>query len=549
MPEQKKEQQGEKRSGPAPRQVKTTWGSDLKVVYTPKDLENFDYERDLGEPGKYPFTRGIYPLMYRGRFWSMRLYAGFETAAATNERFRFLLDHGQTGLSVALDLPTQLGMDSDNPGAEFDVGRVGVAIDTLSDMEEIFAGIPLDKISTSFTVNSTASIILAMYVAAAEKQGVAAEKLRGTIQNDILKEYVARGTWIFPPEPSLRLIGDTIEYCIRNSPRFNPLSITGHQASAGATPIHTIAYSFLNAIAYAKEMIRRGYNIDDFAYIFAFGIHPGGCGKFDFFESIARLRAARRAWARIMKERFHARKPDSMRLRFYAAAGGDWMQKREPLNNIARITVGAMAIALGGAQSMRLPGYDEVYAIPTEQAALTALRIEQVLAYETGIGDVVDPLAGSYYVETLTNEAEQEIYKWMDKIDSLGGILACIENGFVQKEMARHAYESERQIRSGEIVRVGVNKFVSEKESDHAIEIHEMDPAVREKQLRRLSEVKSQRDETAVETTLARLKKAVQEKENIMPALLDCVRAYATMGEMVGILKGVYGVHREASFI
>lgn len=550
------EEEGKKSTGKVgerkkltPRGAKTTWGSDLKVFYSPKDLEDFDYHRDLGDPGQYPFTRGIYPLMYRGRYWSMRLYAGFSTAKDTNERFRFLLNHGQTGLSVALDLPTQLGLDSDDPGAEFDVGRVGVAIDTLKDMEDIFQGIPLDKISTSFTVNSTASIILVMYVAAGEKQGVSPEKLRGTIQNDILKEYVARGTWIFPPEPSLRLIGDTIEYCVKESPRFNPLSITGHQASAGATPIQTIAYSFLNALEYAKEMMRRGYAIDDFAYIFAFGIHPGGCGRFDFFESVARLRAARRVWARLMKERLKAQKPDSMKLRFYSAAGGDWMQKREPLNNIARITVGAMAIALGGAQSMRLPGYDEVYAIPTEDTALTALRIEQILAYETGIGDVVDPLAGSYYVESLTNQAEKEIFQWMEKIESLDGIMACIENGFIQREMAKEAYRNERKIRSGEIVRVGANKFVSDKEEDHEIQLHEMDPDVRDKQVRRLQEVKRHRDGEKVRQTLEELRKAAVGKKNVMPSLLECVRAYATMAEMVKVFKDVYGIHHEASFL
>ena len=550
---EEKEKKSKEKAGESkkmlPREVKTTWGEDLKVFYSPEDLANFDYQQDLGDPGQYPFTRGPYPLMYRGRFWSMRLYAGFETAGATNERFRFLLDHGQTGLSVALDLPTQLGLDSDDPDAEFDVGRVCVAISTLKDMEYIFQGIPLDKISTSFTVNGTAAIILAMYVAAGEKQGVSSEKLRGTIQNDILKEYVARGTWIFPPEPSLRLIGDTIEYCVKESPRFNPLSITGHQASAGATPIQAVAYSFLNAIEYGKEMIRRGYAIDDFAYIFAFGIHPGGCGKFDFFESVGRLRAARRLWARLMKERFGAKKPDSMRLRFYAATGGDWLQKREPLNNIARITVGAMSIVLGGAQSMRLPGYDEVYAIPTEEAALTALRIEQILAYETGVGDVVDPLAGSYYVEHLTNEAEKEIQKWMDKIDSLGGIMACIQNGFIQREMAREAYQTERKIRSGEIVRVGVNKFQSEKAEDHEIQIHEMDPEVREKQIRRLQEVKKQRDGAKVRQSLDELRKAAEAKKNVMDQLIDCAKAYATMGEMVKVFKKVYGVYREASFL
>lgn len=533
----------------AAREAKTTWGSDVKVFYSPKDLENFGYREDLGDPGQYPYTRGIYPLMYRGRYWSMRMYAGFSTARDTNERFRFLLDHGQTGLSLALDLPTQLGLDSDDPAAEFDVGRVGVAIDTLKDMEDIFQEIPLDQISTSITINATASIILAMYVVAAEKQGISPEKLRGTIQNDILKEYVARGTWIFPPDPSLRLIGDTIEYCLRESPRFNPLSITGHQGTAGATPIQTIAYTFLNAIEYAKEMLRRGYAIDNFAYIFAFGIHVAGSGKFDFFEAIARLRAARRVWARLMKERFKAEKPDSLRLRFYSACGGDWMQKREPLNNVARITVAATAIALGGAQSMFLPAYDEVYAIPTEQASLTSLRIEQILAYETGIADVVDPMAGSYYVEALTHQAEKEILKWMEKIDSMGGIMACIENGFIQSEMAKEAYLTERKVRSGEIARVGVNKFVSEKEGDHEIQLHEMDPEVRERQIRRLKEVRRQRDGEEVGKSLADLRRAAERKQNVMPYLLEGVRAYATMGEMVKVLKDVYGTHREASFL
>jgi len=551
MEKEKKADKGkEEKAKIAPREAKTSWDADLKVFYTSKDVDGFDYDRDLGDPGKYPFTRGIYPLMYRGRLWTMRLYAGFDTATSTNERFRFLLDHGQTGLSVALDLPTQLGIDSDESAAEFDVGRVGVAIDTLRDMEELFQGIPLDKISTSFTVNGTASMILALYVAAAEKQGVSPDKLRGTIQNDILKEYVARGTWIFPPKPSIRLIGDTIEYCLKSSPRFNPLSITGHQASAGATPIQTIAYSFLNALEYAKEMIRRGYAIDDFAYIFAFGVHAAGCnGNLGFFESIARMRAARRLWARLMKERFQAQKPDSMRLRFYSAGGGDWMTKREPLNNIVRSSYAAVAMALGGSQSMRLAGYDEVYAIPTEHAALMSLRILQILAYETGIPDVVDPLAGSYYVEALTNEAEREIRNWMDKIDSMGGIQAAIESGFVQREMARQAYIAEKKVRTGETVRVGVNKFVSETEEEHELELHETDPAVREKQIGRLKEIKSQRNRERVEKSLQELRHTAEGEKNLMPYLIECARAYATIGEMVKVLKGVFGVHREASFL
>ncbi len=542
-------QGGGKKKGPGPREARTTWGSDLKIFYSPKDLEGFDYQRDLGDPGEYPFTRGIYPLMYRGRIWSMRMYAGFSTAGDTNERFKFLLGHGQTGLSLALDLPTQLGLDSDDPAAEFDVGRVGVAIDTLKDMEEIFKDIPLDQISTSITVNATASILLALYVVAAEKQGIPPHKLRGTLQNDILKEYVARGTWIFPPEPSLKLIGDTVDYCLRESPRFNPLSITGHHGTAGATQIQTIAYCFLNAIEYAKEMLRRGYAIDDFAYIFAFGIHVSGAGEFHFFESIARLRAARRVWARLMKERFHAQKVDSMRLRFYSACGGDWMQKREPLNNIARISFAAMAIALGGAQSMFLPAYDEVYAIPTEQAALRSLRVEQILAYETGAADVVDPLAGSYYMEALTDEAEKEILNWMEKIENMGGILLAIESGFIQQEMAKEAYRIEKKIRQGEIVRVGVNKFISEREETQEIEIYEPDPDARDRQIRRLQEVKKQRDGERVRKSLEELRRAAESREGVMPSLLECVRAYASMGEMVRVLKDVYGIYREAPFL
>ena len=431
----------------------TNTGVKVKLFYDPTDVPQFNYEAFLGNPGQYPYTRGIYPSMYRGRLWTMRQYAGFSTSENTNSRFKFLMNQGQTGLSLALDLPTQLGLDSDDSLAKDDVGKLGVAIDTLRDMEEIFDGIPLDKISTSFTINSTASILLAMYVATAEKQGVDPRQLRGTIQNDIIKEYIARGTYIFPPEPSIRLIGDTIEYCIKHIPNFNSVSVSGtHICECGATPSQGIAYPFLTGIAYIQEVLRRGHTIDDIAPLLSFHLIAGGV-QFNFFQDVAKLRAARRLWAKVIKERFHSQSEKSTQLKFSTGGMGGGMTEQQPLNNIARISFYALAAALAGSQSMNLPCFDEAYAIPTDEAIRTSLRIQQIIAYEIGIPDVADPLGGSYYVEALTDSFEKEILSEMQRIDSLGGILRCVEDGTIQKQLANQAYEVQKKLDSGEMVK------------------------------------------------------------------------------------------------
>lgn len=519
-----------------------------KLYYIPKDLGDFDYEKFLGNPGEYPFTRGIYSTMYRGKLWTMRQYSGFSTSENTNIRFKYLLDQGQTGLSLALDLPTQLGLDSDDPLAKNDVGRVGVAIDTLSDMEEIFNDIPLDKISTSFTVNSTASIILAMYVAASEKQGVRKEKLRGTIQNDILKEYIARGTWIFPPQPSIRLTGDTIAYCVENIPRFKPVSVSGtHICESGATHVQGIAYPFLAAVTYINEVLKRGYEIDQIAPLISFHLIAGGI-QFHLFQDVANLRAARRLWAKIVKERLGAKDEKSMLLRFSTGAMGSGMTQQQPLNNITRISYYALAAALSGSRSFNLPCFDEAYGIPTDEAIKTSLRVQQILAYETGITDSVDPLAGSYYVEALTNSLEEEIEIEMQKIESMGGIVECIENGYIQSTLLEQAYEVEKKLQEGEIIKVGVNRFTVDEEQ-REIEIAKFDPETLNHQIARLTRIKAARDKGKVTKYLISLKEAAKKGKNIMPYLIDATKAYATMGEMVGILKEVYGVAEHASFI
>jgi methylmalonyl-CoA mutase N-terminal domain/subunit len=518
----------------------TNTGVNVKLFYRPEDLPRFDYETSLGDPGQYPFTRGIYPTMYRGKLWTMRQYAGFSTSENTNTRFKFLLDQGQTGLSLALDLPTQLGLDSDDPLAKEDVGKLGVAIDTLRDMEEMFDGIPLDKISTSFTINSTASIILAMYVATAEKQGVDPSRLRGTIQNDIIKEYIARGTYIFPPGPSIRLIGDTIEYCIKHIPSFNSVSVSGtHICECGATPVQGVAYPFLTGIAYLQEVLDRGYDIDDIAPLLSFHLIAGGV-QFNFLQEIAKLRAARRLWARILKERFHSGSDKALRLKFSTGGMGGGMTEQQPLNNIARIAFYALAAALAGSQSMNLPCFDEAYAIPTDEAIRTSLRIQQIIAYEIGIPDVVDPLAGSYYVESLTDFFEKEIAAEMERIESLGGILRCVEDGTIQKQLSDQAYQVEKKFESGELIKVGVNRFQIDEE-ERELEVFEVDSETRTRQIGRLNRIKDERDNKKVEGALDALKKAAVERKNLMPSILDAVRAYATVGEIVGYLKEIYG--------
>jgi len=518
----------------------TNTGRKVKLFYEPADIPVFDYSQSLGDPGEYPYSRGIYPNMYRGRLWTMRQYAGFSTSENTNSRFKFLLNQGQTGLSLALDLPTQLGLDSDDPLAKQDVGKLGVAIDTLRDMEEMFDGIPLDKISTSFTINSTASIILAMYVVTAEKQGVPSRDLRGTIQNDIIKEYIARGTYIFPPEPSIRLIGDTIEYCLKHAPKFNSVSVSGtHICECGATPVQGIAYPFLTAIAYIQEVLKRGYGIDDIASLLSFHLIAGGV-LFNFFQDIAKLRAARRLWAKLMKERFHTQSEKSMRLKFSTGGMGGGMTEQQPLNNIARIAFYALAAALAGSQSMNLPCFDEAYAIPTDEAIRTSLRIQQIIAYEMGIPDVVDPLGGSYYIEALTDSFEEDIVAEMSRIESLGGILRCVEDGTIQRQLADQAYKVQKKFESGALVKVGVNRFQVDEE-DREVEVFEADPKTLSKQVSRLKQVKAERDEGKVQTALESVKRAAIEKTNLMPYILDAVRAYASVGEMVNTLKEVYG--------
>jgi methylmalonyl-CoA mutase N-terminal domain/subunit len=523
--------------------AKTTSGLDIDVLYTPAELGDFDYQRDLGFPGEYPFTRGVYPTMFRGSLWSMRQYAGFADAEESNRRFKYLLEQGQTGLSVAFDLPTQMGFDSDNPMVRADVGRVGVAVDTLQDMEILFDGIPLDKITTSFTINSTAAIILAMYLAVAEKQGVPMDKVGGTLQNEILKEFIARGTYIFPPRPSLRLVVDIIDYCKDKVPRMNTINFSGyHVREAGANAIQEVAYCLSSAITYIEEVLKRGIKFDDFGPRLAFHLIVG----LDFFEEIAKIRAARRLWAKIAKERFHAKNPRSMMLRLFCGSSAREATLREPLNNIIRATIDMMGIVFAGAQSASILSYDEAYTIPTEESALISLRTQQIIAYETGIAKVVDPLGGSYYLENLTNRLEKEIKKMMDEIDSLGGMLRCIETGKIQMDVSKNAYEIERRKQSGEIVVVGVNKFVDEQRRDEEIVLTKIDRGLVKKQIERLTQTKAKRDKKKVERALEVLKEKAMGTENLIPFVQEAVKEYATVGEICDTLREVFGEHQES---
>jgi methylmalonyl-CoA mutase N-terminal domain/subunit len=519
-------------------------GIPVEPLYTPLDVEG-DYLERLGFPGEYPFTRGVYPTMYRGRPWTIRQYAGFGTAEESNRRYKYLLEHGQTGLSVALDLPTQCGYDSDDPMAEAEVGRVGVAIDTLSDMEILFAGLPLDRISTSFTINGTAAILLAMYVALAEQRGVAPERVAGTIQNDILKEYVARGTWIFPVEPSLRLIADTIEFCAARLPRFNPISIAGaHFRDAGGTAVQEAAYTLADAFAYVEAVRARGIEVDRFAPQLSFFFYT----YTDLFEEIAKYRAMRRLWARAMRDRFGARRPESLMFRFGNVCGGHSLTREEPLNNITRVTLGALASVLGGTQSMFTAAWDEAYAIPTEESARTALRIQQILLHEAGAGRTIDPLAGSYYVEALTDGMERAIEAEIARVDAQGGMVRAIETGWVQREIHREAYRQEREREAGRRVVVGVNKYRDERAAP-PVSLHRADPALAARQVARLEEVRRTRDQARVGAALAALREGALGKENLMPRLLDAVRAYASVGEMSSVLREVWGMFREPAVV
>ncbi len=523
--------------------AETTSGIETDVVYAPSDLEDFDYLRDLGFPGEFPFTRGVYPTMYRGNLWSMRQYAGFADAEESNRRFKYLLEQGQTGLSVAFDLPTQMGFDSDNPMVRADVGRVGVAVDTLRDMEILFEGIPLDRVTTSFTINATAAIILAMYLAVAEKQGIPAEKVGGTLQNEILKEYIARGTFIFPPRPSLRLVVDIIDFCKDRVPRMNTINFSGyHVREAGANAIQEVAYCLSSAITYVEEVVKRGIAFDDFGPRLAFHLIVG----LDFFEEIAKIRAARRLWAKIAKERFKAKNPKSMMLRLFCGSSAREATLREPLNNIVRATIDMLGIVLAGAQSASILSYDEAYTLPTEQSALISLRTQQIIGYETGITKVADPLGGSYYLESLTHRLEKEIQHLIDEIDASGGMLHCIETGKIQMDVSRNAYETERKKQSGETVIVGVNKFVDEARQDEEIVLTRIDPELARKQINRLGQVKAERDNRKVARALKVLKEKAGGTENLVPIIQDAVREYATVGEICDALREVFGEHQES---
>lgn len=511
-------------------------------LYTPLDIEDFDYGEKLGFPGQYPFTRGVQPTMYRGRLWTMRAYAGFATAEETNARYKYLLEAGQTGLSVAMDLPTQIGLDSDHELSHGEVGKVGVAIDSLADMEALFDGIPLDKVSTSMTINGPAAVLLAMYVAVAEKQGVKPEALKGTIQNDILKEYIARGTYIFPPRPSMRLITDTFEYCSKNIPKWNTISVGAyHIREAGASEVQEIAFAFANAMAYIDAAIKAGQKVDDFApgisWIFTAGL--------DFFGEVAKFRAARRLWARIMKERYGASVPKAQMLRVHVHTAGSVLTAQQPLNNVVRITWQALSAVLGGIQSMACCAYDEAIALPTEESATLALRTQQLLAYESGVTDTIDPLAGSYYIETLTDKIEKEAYDYIDKIDRMGGAVAAIEQGYMQQEMAAHAYEYQHEVELGKRTVIGVNKFNDSKKLAEQ-DVLTADLSVGERQIARLEKMKAARDNEAVKAALEKLREAAKGTENLMPYLIDAVKTYATLGEICGVLREEFGEYRQS---
>ncbi|MFQ5925069.1 MAG: methylmalonyl-CoA mutase [Dehalococcoidia bacterium] len=518
----------------------TSSGSAIDGLYAPEDLGGFADARDLGYPAEYPFTRGIQPTMYRGRLWTMRQYSGFASAEESNLRYRYLLEQGQTGLSVAFDLPTQIGYDSDHPRAQGEVGRVGVPIDTLEDMEALFADIPLDKVSTSMTINATAPMILAMYIAVAQRQGIDPAKLEGTTQNDILKEYIARGTYIFPPRPSMRLTMDILQYCSEHLPRWNTMSIGGyHIREAGATAAQEIGFALANGIAYVQAAIDAGLDVDGFAgrLSWIFQTHN------NLFEELAKLRAARRLWAKIMRERFRAEDPRSWMFRTHVQTSGSTLTSQQPLNNIVRATVQSLAAILAGVQSLATCSWDEAIALPSEESVQLSLRTQQIIAYESGVCDSVDPLGGSYLVESLTNSLEEEARGYIERIDGLGGAVASIEQGFQQREIQESAYRYQRDIESGRRTVVGVNKFVSPypKISGPV----RLDPAVVQEQRERLAQVKQSRDNPRVVNALRMLEEAARGTENTMPALLECVEAYATVGEMCHVLRHIFGEQKE----
>jgi methylmalonyl-CoA mutase N-terminal domain/subunit len=525
------------------RKSKFSTSSDVEVkrLYTPVDVKELDYNEDLGYPGEYPFTRGVQPTMYRGRLWTMRQYAGFGNAEESNQRYKYLLEQGQTGLSIAFDLPTQIGYDSDHPLSEGEVGKVGVAIDSLKDMEILFDGIPLEKVSTSMTINAPAGVLLAMYIAVAEKQGTSADKLRGTIQNDILKEYIARGTYIFPPEPSMRLITNIFDYCAKNVPQWNTISISGyHIREAGSTAAQEVAFTLADGIAYVEAAIKTGLDVDDFAprLSFFFNAHN------DLLEEIAKFRAARRLWAKIMKERFGAKKEKSMQLKFHTQTAGSTLTAQQPDNNIIRVTIQTLAAVLGGTQSLHTNSRDEALALPTEDSVRIALRTQQIVGYESGVTETIDPLAGSYYIESLTDQIEEQAVKYIESIDELGGAPKAIAKGYIQKEIQNAAYKYQMEVEANEKIVVGVNKFQIEESGKK--DLLKVDPEVEKSQREKLAKLRSERDNQLVDETLKTLKEKANTDENLMYYILDAVKAYATLGEICGVLREVFGEYEQS---
>ncbi|WP_456370127.1 methylmalonyl-CoA mutase family protein [Geoglobus sp.] len=538
------------RFGERDEMFETLSGIKVKRVYDPADVAHLDYLRDIGYPGEYPYTRGVYPTMYRGRLWTMRQFSGFGTAEDTNARWKMLLREGQTGLSTAFDFPTLMGIDSDDPLAEGEVGKVGVAVDTLKDFEILFDGIPLDKVSTSFTINPPAAIILAMYVAIGDLQGVPREQLRGTIQNDMLKEFHAQNTLVLPPEPSVKIITDIFEWGVENVPKFNLISISGyHIREAGSTAVQELAFTIADGMAYVEAAIERGIDIDRLAPQLSFFFNSHN----NFFEEIAKFRAARRMWAKIMREEYGAKNPRSWWLKFHTQTAGCSLTAQQPLNNIVRTTIQAMAAVLGGTQSLHTNSFDEAWALPSEEAVRVALRTQQIIAYESGIPDTIDPLAGSYYVEWLTDKMEKLAWKYIEQIRKMGegsmlrGVLKGIEDGFFVKEISRAAAEYQRDVEEGRRVIVGVNRFTIEEELN--IPILKVDEEVQRRQIERLRRIKAERDNEAVKEALEWLRSAAENDENIMPAILQAVKSYATVGEIMGTLKEVYGTYRKPIII
>jgi methylmalonyl-CoA mutase N-terminal domain/subunit len=525
-------------------QFTTLSGHAIDRLYTEENLVDWNFEDALGYPGEPPYTRGIYPSMYRGRLWTMRQYAGFGSAAESNQRYRYLLDKGQSGLSVAFDLPTQIGMDSDHPLALGEVGKVGVAIDSLEDMETLFDGIPLEKVSTSMTINSTAAILLCLYVAVAKKQGANLARLSGTVQNDILKEYIARGTYIYPVRPAMRIVTDVFAWCRTELPKWNTISISGyHIREAGSTAIQEVAFTLANAIAYVQAAVDAGLSVDEFApqLSFFFNAHS------DLLEEIAKYRAARRLWARIMRERFNARDPRSLLLRFHAQTAGSSLTAQQPENNIVRVAIQALAAVLGGCQSLHTNSMDEALALPTEDAALIALRTQQIIAHETGVANTIDPVAGSYAIETLTNEIENGALVYIEKIDATGGMLRAIESGFVQGEIQKAAYEYQRAVERHEQIVVGVNEFVAEE--DRSIPTLRIDPKIEQTQIARLQSLRAKRNASLVTTALTELSRRATTTENLVPAILRAVESLATVGEISDTLRRTFGEYQESVVI